>query len=119
MKMDFLQPFLKRVIKRTPKSNPKVHEFELRKKSSSPRLKVKKRVRFELNEPTLIQRDEENEDQNKKKLEKDEFFSQGVNNGTQIKILMTKEEAALFLSRCKDGGILELKDVISSTANKD
>ncbi|PSS11308.1 Nipped-B-like protein [Actinidia chinensis var. chinensis] len=29
----------------------------------------------------------------------------------RVKILMTKEEAARLLSRCKDGGVLEFKDV--------
>lgn len=103
-KMDLLQPFLKRVIKRTPKSNPKTQQFELRKKSSSPAglNKVKKRVRFELNE-----------NHHNNKLD-DQILSQ---NGTQIKILMTKEEAARFLSRCKDGGIVDA--INSSTPNKE
>ncbi|KAH7841008.1 hypothetical protein Vadar_024463 [Vaccinium darrowii] len=31
--------------------------------------------------------------------------------GIKVKILMTKEEAARLLSKCKDGGVLEFKDV--------
>ncbi|KAI8569772.1 hypothetical protein RHMOL_Rhmol02G0303200 [Rhododendron molle] len=30
---------------------------------------------------------------------------------TRVKILMTKEEAARLLSKCRDGGVLEFRDV--------
>ncbi|KAL8521276.1 hypothetical protein ACS0TY_011712 [Phlomoides rotata] len=32
-------------------------------------------------------------------------------SGTQLKILMTKEEAHRLLSKCQDGGVLDFKDV--------
>ncbi|KAG5563447.1 hypothetical protein RHGRI_006015 [Rhododendron griersonianum] len=32
--------------------------------------------------------------------------------GTKVKILMTKEEAARLLSKCRDGGVLEFRDVV-------
>ncbi|KAL8521849.1 hypothetical protein ACS0TY_012131 [Phlomoides rotata] len=106
--MDLVPPFVRRVVRRTGKSNPKVHELcredQLRKKSSSGGLKVKKRVRFELNEPTFIQSQRDDDDAAENQSKKNsEIIS-------QVKILMTKEEAARFLSKCKDGGILELKD---------
>ncbi|KAG5563443.1 hypothetical protein RHGRI_006011 [Rhododendron griersonianum] len=32
--------------------------------------------------------------------------------GMKVKILMTKEEAARLLSKCRDGGVLEFRDVV-------
>lgn len=52
----------------------------------------KKKVQFETLMP-LIERDEKSA------------------RGTQVKIVMTKEEALRMLSKCRDGGVLEFKDV--------
>ncbi|PIN13784.1 hypothetical protein CDL12_13585 [Handroanthus impetiginosus] len=97
--MDFLQhafnPKKRTIFK------PKAQEFqqynyiyrdELNKKTAP--LKVKKKVHFEL------ERDQ-NEIENQ------------VKSGIQLRVLMTKEEATKMLSKCKDGGILEFKDVAS------
>ncbi|KAG5563440.1 hypothetical protein RHGRI_006008 [Rhododendron griersonianum] len=34
-----------------------------------------------------------------------------IREGMKVKILMTKEEAARLLSKCRDGGVLEFRDV--------
>ncbi|KAL7167714.1 hypothetical protein ACSBR2_038215 [Camellia fascicularis] len=48
-----------------------------------------------------------------KKFERQSSHGRGVEEreGIKVKILMTKEEVKQFLSKCKDGGVLEFKDV--------
>ncbi|CAI9094308.1 OLC1v1030025C1 [Oldenlandia corymbosa var. corymbosa] len=36
-----------------------------------------------------------------------------IGNNNKVKVLMTKEEATRLLSKCKDGGLLEFKDVVN------
>ncbi|XP_020230154.1 uncharacterized protein LOC109810950 [Cajanus cajan] len=62
---------------------------------------VKKSVRFADSEASIFR------EENEKKLVKgsDEF------GGIRVKVKMTKEEASRLLSKCKEGGILEFKDV--------
>lgn len=70
-----------------------------KKKLSPPPCKaVKKSVRFADSEPCVF--GEENNEKN---------FVNGGN--IRVKIKMTKEEAARLLSKCKEGGVLEFKDV--------
>ncbi|KAL3498990.1 hypothetical protein ACH5RR_041722 [Cinchona calisaya] len=73
-----------------------IYRDELDRKTP-PEIKPKKKVRFET-EPLIEKVDCESE-KNKAPF--------------KVKILMTKEEAARLLSKCKDGGVLELKDVAS------
>ncbi|KAL2337241.1 hypothetical protein Fmac_011687 [Flemingia macrophylla] len=71
------------------------------KKKPTPHAKaVKKSVRFADSEPSIF-----GEDNNEKKLVKDEF------GGIRVKLKMTKEEATRLLSKCKEGGVFEFKDV--------
>ncbi|KAI3468608.1 hypothetical protein Pfo_025271 [Paulownia fortunei] len=118
--MDFLQTFLRHAVTPTRTFKPKVQESkhcfvyrdELDKKTAP--VKIKKKVHFE--SKALLQRDK-SKDCSETGNDKDGIFrGPAVNrekSGIQVKILMTKEEAARLLSKCKDGGILEFKDVSS------
>ncbi|GFQ06311.1 hypothetical protein PHJA_002775100 [Phtheirospermum japonicum] len=114
--MDFLQPFFQYAIKPSRDTQKSRHCYvygdESNKKTTP--VKVKKKAHFEFESEALIQKDI-----CKKSFEvgneKDDM-SRGPNvnmekSGVQVKILMTKEEAARLLSKCKDGGVLEFKDV--------
>ena len=72
------------------------------KKPPLPCKAVKKSVRFADSEPTICGEDCE------KDLVKG---SLGERGGIRVKVKMTKEEAARLLSKCKEGGVLEFKDV--------
>lgn len=83
-------------------------ELAAKKPSQS---KPKKRVSFETK--PLVQKEvacEKNFD------EKNNIFAADNEKkaALKIKILMTKEEAARLLSKCKDGGVLEFKDVANT-----
>ena len=68
---------------------------------------VKKSVRFADSEPSIF-----GEDTNEKKLVKGRCSSDGdESGGIRVKLKMTKDEAARLLSKCKEGGVLEFKDV--------
>lgn len=56
----------------------------------------------------MIRREEEMEERKKKKKGEGE----GRGAAMRVKILMTREEAERLLSKCKDGGRLEFKDVV-------
>ncbi|KAJ9706179.1 hypothetical protein PVL29_001638 [Vitis rotundifolia] len=62
--------------------------------------------RDELSKTPLIRREEEMEERKKKKN------GEGRGAAMRVKILMTREEAERLLSKCKDGGRLEFKDVV-------
>ena len=63
--------------------------------------------RDELNKKPLIQREELMDGRNRKKKNQE-----GRREAMRVKILMTKEQAERLLSKCKDGGSLEFKDVV-------
>ncbi|XP_039048792.1 uncharacterized protein LOC120189641 [Hibiscus syriacus] len=44
-----------------------------------------------------------------------DFYSKG--SPIKVKVKMTKQEAARLLSKCKDGGVLEFRDVAEAIAN--
>lgn len=69
-------------------------------RSRSTEEKKKLVYRDELSKAPLIQREERNGDK-----------------GIRVKILMTKEEAERLLSKCKDRGSLEFKDVVHELMN--
>ncbi|KAF7150000.1 hypothetical protein RHSIM_Rhsim02G0243600 [Rhododendron simsii] len=54
--------------------------------------------------------------QKEKELEREQshrlLLSGEEREGMKVKILMTKEEAARLLSKCRDGGELEFRDVV-------
>ncbi|KAJ6712629.1 hypothetical protein OIU79_008777 [Salix purpurea] len=54
----------------------------------------------------------------KKNLEKRGFASSAVEEkgAIRMKVLMTKEEASRLLSKCREGGVLEFKDVAHELA---
>nr|GLL27587.1 uncharacterized protein LOC109810950 [Ipomoea trifida] len=76
-------------------------ELNAAKKPPPPQNKIKKKVRFNLEE----QKSEE------EAVKKPEVTGAGAGGGVKVKILMTKEEAARLLSRCTDGRVLAFKDV--------
>ncbi|XP_027183132.1 uncharacterized protein LOC113781404 [Coffea eugenioides] len=82
-------------------------ELDTKKPSQS---KPKKKVSFETK--PLVQNQvagEKNFD-----MKNTTFAADNENKaGLKLKILMTKEEAARLLSKCKEGGVLEYKDVAS------
>lgn len=84
--------------------------------------KLKKRVRFESSKqvPTLVvvpSSDSCDDDDDEKKSSETKAHNISLNGGgemkkgVKVKILMTKKEAAELLSKCKEGGVLEFKDV--------
>ncbi|XP_061374164.1 uncharacterized protein LOC133316432 [Gastrolobium bilobum] len=87
-----------------------VYRDELTKKKSPPPSKAvkKKSVRFADSESTVM-----GEEDNEKNLVKGRCTGNelGERTGIRVKVKMTKKEAARLLSKCKEGGILEFKDV--------
>ena len=81
-----------------------VYRDELSKKQS-PRKAVKKTVRFADSAPTILGEKNEKEDCEKR------IFSAEERPGIRVKVKMTKEEAIQFLSKIKEGGFLDVKDV--------
>lgn len=81
------------------KATKDVYKYELTKKQTL----VKKRVRFADSEPTILGEEKEFE----KRCISNEL---GEKEGIRVKIKLTKEEAAILLSKC-NGRVLELKDV--------
>ncbi|KAA8528232.1 hypothetical protein F0562_035517 [Nyssa sinensis] len=79
-----------------------VYRDELDKKPST--RKLKKRADGEAK--ALLQREK-----GQKKFEQKSNGCIEEREGLRVKILMTKEEAARLLSKCKAGGVLEFKDV--------
>nr|GMC97988.1 Nipped-B-like protein [Ipomoea batatas] len=76
-------------------------ELNAAKKPPPPQNKIKKKVRFNL---------EEQKSEIEEAVKKPEVTG-GGGGGVKVKILMTKEEAARLLSRCTDGRVLAFKDV--------
>lgn len=59
----------------------------------------------------------ESDELNKTTTKKKVHFESDVEECSyQVKILMTKEEAVRLLSKCKDGNVLDLKDVAHQLA---
>ncbi|TKY71028.1 hypothetical protein E2542_SST07323 [Spatholobus suberectus] len=79
-----------------------------RKKSPPPSKAVKKSVRFADSEPSIFG---EGNEENLVKGNCTGNNELGGKGGIRVKVKMTKEEAARLLSKCKEGGILEFKDV--------
>ncbi|KAL2527719.1 Uncharacterized protein Adt_12773 [Abeliophyllum distichum] len=94
-------------LHKKPELEHYIYRDELNKKPTT--LKVRKKVHFEIESKPVLERGKNYESRNKstscEHIEKEKL------SGTKLKILMTKEEAARLLSKCKDGGVLELKDV--------
>ena len=89
--------------RRTKKTTTYVYRDDLNKKKQSPSSqqqpeikKVKKRVRFAETEPVIIAIDAEEETEKKRVV--------------RITVKVTKQEANRMLSRCSEGGVLELGD---------
>ncbi|KAG5563441.1 hypothetical protein RHGRI_006009 [Rhododendron griersonianum] len=81
---------------------------DLDKKNPTNKLKIREnKVPAEARVPLL---------QKEKELEKEQCHrllvdGEEIREGMKVKILMTKEEAARLLSKCRDGGVLEFRDV--------
>ncbi|KAK4435475.1 hypothetical protein Salat_0710900 [Sesamum alatum] len=107
--MDLLQSFLHYALTPKQRFQPKVvglesvkrciyrEDDELDRKMKA----VKKKVHFE-RASLMLQRDES---------EGDVFSGEEGRVGVRVRILMRKEEGGRLLSKCRDGGILELEDV--------
>ncbi|KAI9108435.1 hypothetical protein K1719_020626 [Acacia pycnantha] len=91
-----------------------VYRDELTKKQAPAARKavVKKSVRFADSEPTILGDDDEALVKEKQSDEKRIISSSGEKREEiRVKVKMTKEEAARLLSKCKEGGFLEFRDV--------
>ncbi|ESW30574.1 hypothetical protein PHAVU_002G164400 [Phaseolus vulgaris] len=79
-----------------------------RKKSSGESKKVKKSVRFADSEASIF-----GEEMKEKKVVQGRCSDNesGGKETIRVKVKMTKEEAARLLSKCREGGVLEFKDV--------
>ncbi|KAK4262894.1 hypothetical protein QN277_028389 [Acacia crassicarpa] len=90
-----------------------VYRDELTKKQAPRKaVVVKKSVRFGDSEPTILGDDDESLMKEKQSGEKRIINSSGEKReGIRVKVKMTKEEAARLLSKCKEGGFLEFRDV--------
>ncbi|CAA2967553.1 Hypothetical predicted protein [Olea europaea subsp. europaea] len=87
-----------------------IYRDELNKKPSA--LKVRKKVHFEIEPKPLLEREESEKNHESRNNPTSCGHVEKVKlSRTKVKILMTKEEAARLLSKFKDGGMLELKDV--------
>ena len=92
-----------------------VYRDELTKKQAPIRKAiVKKSVRFADSEPTIL--GDKSDELEKEKKESDGekrriISSEKREEGMRVKVRMTKEEAARLLSKCKEGGFLEFRDV--------
>ncbi|RDX98050.1 hypothetical protein CR513_19086, partial [Mucuna pruriens] len=94
----------KKVPEEQQKVTKAVYRDELTKKRSSlPNKAVKKSVRFADSEPSIF-----GEESEKNFVKGNDLGGRG---GIRVKVKMTKEEAARLLSKCKEGGVLEFKDV--------
>ncbi|XP_059442039.1 uncharacterized protein LOC132174394 [Corylus avellana] len=84
---------------RKPALNAKpIYRDELEKKASKKKVAEKKSDCSAYSKPT-----EDGKDFEKKSVAKKEVIT--------VKVRMTKQEAARMLSKCKDGGLLDFKDV--------
>lgn len=83
-----------------------VYRDELTKKQR-PRKAGKKTVRFAESEPTILGEDGEKEFEKTRSVSGNEV---GEKEGIRVRIKLTKEEAARFLSKC-NRGVLEFEDV--------
>ena len=101
---------LNKIVQEQLKVKKAVYRDELITKKKPPTLPskaVKKSVRFADSDPSIF-----GEDHNEKKLVKGRCSSDGdESGGIRVKLKMTKDEAARLLSKCKEGGVLEFKDV--------
>lgn len=87
------------------KDREEIYRDELTEKISPlPSKAVKKSVRFADSEHAILR--EKDDKDLVKSTESGE-----IKGGIRVKVKMTKEEAARLLSKCKEGGILEFKDV--------
>nr|XP_009619085.1 uncharacterized protein LOC104111156 [Nicotiana tomentosiformis] len=71
--------------------------------------KIKKQVKFDL-EPKY-QHPEQEEISHEEQKKNNTVAVDNANNGVKVKILMKKEDAERLLLKCKEGGVLEFKDV--------
>lgn len=110
--MDLLQSFVHYAL--TPKQRiqakvaaqelPNCCTYDELDRQTAGAVEVRKKVHFET--ASLVDQSEEDSETGNHHVEK------GVSGkGVRVKILMTKEEAVRLLSKCRDGGILEMKDV--------
>ncbi|XP_070040397.1 uncharacterized protein [Nicotiana tomentosiformis] len=79
-------------------------ELDIKKQS-----KIKKQVKFDL-EPKY-QHPEQEEISHEEQKKNNTVAVDNANNGIKVKILMKKEDAERLLLKCKEGGVLEFKDV--------
>ncbi|XP_057443749.1 uncharacterized protein LOC130735894 [Lotus japonicus] len=87
------------------KDREEIYRDKLTEKISPlPSQAVKKSVRFADSEHAILR--EKDDKDLVKSTESGE-----IKGGIRVKVKMTKEEAARLLSKCKEGGILEFKDV--------
>lgn len=93
-----------------PQEKTAVYRDELTKKQAPRKAVVKKSVRFADSEPTVIAGDHD-ESEKEKGSEKRRINRSTEREGIIVKVKMTKEEAARLLSKCKEGGFLEFRDV--------
>lgn len=100
---------LNKKVEENLKVTKAVYRDELITKKKPPTLPskaVKKSVRFADSDPSIF-----GEDHNEKKLAKGRCSGGDELGGIRVKLKMTKDEAARLLSKCKEGGVLEFKDV--------
>jgi len=97
---------LNRKVEQQLKGTEAVYRDELinKKKPSGASNKVKKSVRFADSEASIF-----GEEMKEKKVVSGN--ESGGKEAIRVKVKMTKEEAARLLSKCKEGGVLEFKDV--------
>ncbi|KAK4381591.1 hypothetical protein Sango_2952000 [Sesamum angolense] len=91
-----------------------IHDELERKTAGGPAEVIRKKVHFETASLVDDQSDQEDsETTGDHHVEKDEAFRSIDRRGkvVRVKILMRKEEAVGLLSKCRDGGILDFKDV--------
>ncbi|XP_014520452.1 uncharacterized protein LOC106777384 [Vigna radiata var. radiata] len=95
---------LSRKVSRKVEEEVKVREAVYRDKLIKKK-KAKKSVRFADSEASIF---------GEEKKEEKGRYSDNESRGKEtirVKVKMTKEEAARLLSKCKEGGVLEYKDV--------
>ncbi|CAL5433770.1 unnamed protein product [Camellia sinensis] len=101
----------KQKLKKQSKQNY-IYRDELDKKSSILPRKLKKTAKESEAAKPLLQKED-----GKKNIERENHHGDGGggsgsgSGGMKVRVLMTKEEAARLLSKCKDGGVLQFKDV--------
>lgn len=90
-----------------------VYIDELTKEKSPPqrRKAAKKSVRFADSEPKIVGEEEDNEKGLVKGSCGGKELGERGRGIIRVNVKMTKEEAARLLSKCKEGGVLEFKDV--------